>query len=493
MSDGPAEPRTVPPTGPTPPRPVLPAGAAPSGPVPTGAVPPGAPAPWPAPAGGGEVEPRQRLHPLSPVLHGAKSLVVVIAGLSWSTLSRVGFGWFAAMVAVLALGATVLSVVSWYNTGYHVVGRELRVYEGLLWRRTRAIPLERLQAVEVVRPLLAQLSGLAELRLEVVGGGKTEAPLAYLGVADAARLRDRLLALAGRVAQVPAPEHAAAAVVPGAPAPAVAAPGRPLHAVRNQSLLISQLLTPQAFLLPFGVAFVVIQFLTAGSWSFVAVASTLTAMAGVLLQPVRRVLDDWNFRLARDGGTLRVHNGLLETRSQTVPLARVQTVRATWPLLWRVNGWLRLRLEVAGFSVAEADDRNRPDRLLPVGDLPTATMIVAEVLPGVRLDTLTLSPPPARTRWLHPLGRRALGAGLFDEVFASRSGRLTRQLVIVPYARIQSVRVVQGPIQRRLGLASVHADTAGGSGATAQDRDLAEAWALAADLNLRAHHARRPT
>ncbi|WP_435207537.1 PH domain-containing protein [Micromonospora sp. bgisy143] len=443
--------------------------------------------PWPAPGSGGGGEPRQRLHPLSPLLHGAKSLVVVIAGLSWSTLSRVGFGWFAAMVVVLALGATVLSVISWYNTGYHVVGRELRVHEGLLWRRTRAIPLERLQAVEVVRPLLAQLTGLAELRLEVVGGGKTEAPLAYLGVAEATRLRERLLALAGR----------AAPVDETAPATRVETPtvvrGRPLHAVRNQNLLVSQLLTPQAFLLPFGLAFVVVQFVTAGSWSFIAVASTLTAMAGVLLQPIRRVLDDWNFRLARDGDTLRVHNGLLETRAQTVPLDRVQTVRATWPLLWRVNDWLRLRLEVAGYSVADADDRNRPDRLLPVGDLPTATMIVGEVLPGVRLDALTLSPPPPRTRWLHPLGRGALGAGLFDRVFATRSGLLTRQLAIVPYARIQSVRVVQGPVQRRLRLATVYADTAGGSGAAAQDRDLAEAWALAADLTRRTHQARRPT
>ncbi|WP_433461210.1 PH domain-containing protein [Micromonospora sp. CA-248212] len=453
---------------------------------PYSAGPPGAIQPWPAPASGGGGEPRQRLHPLSPLLHGAKSLVVVIAGLSWSTLSRVGFGWFAAMVVVLALGATVLSVISWYNTGYHVVGRELRVHEGLLWRRTRAIPLERLQAVEVVRPLLAQLTGLAELRLEVVGGGKTEAPLAYLGVADATRLRERLLALAGRVAP------------PGDTAPATrvetptAVRARPLHAVRNRDLLVSQLLTPQAFLLPFGVAFVVVQFVTAGSWSFIAVASTLTAMAGVLLQPIRRVLDDWNFRLARDGGTLRVHNGLLETRAQTVPLDRVQTVRATWPLLWRVNDWLRLRLEVAGYSIAEADDRNRPDRLLPVGDLPTATMIVGEVLPGVRLDTLTLSPPPPRTRWLHPLGRGALGAGLFDRVFATRSGLLTRQLAIVPYARIQSVRVVQGPVQRRLRLATVYADTAGGSGAAAQDRDLAEAWSLAAELTRRAHHQAHP-
>jgi len=48
-------------------------------------------------------ERRQRLHPLSPALHGAKSLVVVIAGLSWSPLSRVGFGWFAVLAVVLFL------------------------------------------------------------------------------------------------------------------------------------------------------------------------------------------------------------------------------------------------------------------------------------------------------------------------------------------------------------------------------------------------------
>ncbi|TDC22192.1 hypothetical protein E1211_31595 [Micromonospora sp. 15K316] len=433
------------------------------------------------------------MHPLSPALHGAKSLVVVIAGLSWSTLSRVGFGWFAALVVVLALGATVLSIISWYNTGYHVVGRELRVYEGLLWRRTRAIPLERLQAVEVVRPLLAQLTGLAELRLEVVGGGKTEAPLAYLTVADAAALRARLLTLAGPAgAPAVAPTPGQPVPTPAEPVtPTAAPPGRPLHTVRNNDLLVSQLLTPQAFLLPFGVAFVVVQFLSEGSWSFIAVASTLTAMAGVVLQPVRRVLDDWNFRLARDDGTLRVRNGLLETRAQTVPLHRVQTVRATWPLLWRMKGWLRLRLEVAGYSVGEGDERNRPDRLLPVGDLPTAELIVGEVLPGVRLAGLPLTPPPPRARWLHPLGRNALGAGLHERVVAVRSGLLTRQLTVVPYARIQSVRVVQGPLQRWLRLATVHADTAGGSGAAAESRDVDEAWALAAELAARTRTARR--
>ncbi|WP_033662021.1 PH domain-containing protein [Salinispora vitiensis] len=447
--------------------------------------PAGVPTP-PVPPHGAER--RQRLHPLSPALHGAKSLVVVIAGLSWSTLSRVGVGWFVVLAVVLALGATVLAVVSWYNTGYQVVDRELRVHEGLLWRRTRAIPLERLQAVEVVRPLLAQLTGLAELRLEVVGGGKTEAPLAYLSVADAAALRQRLLALAG-----PQPEAAAPAPDTSPVGPEAAPPDRPLHTVRNADLLLSQLLTPQAFMIPFGVAFVATQFLSGDSWSFVAVASTLTAMAGVLLQPIRRVLDDWNFQLARAADTLRIRNGLLETRAQTVPLHRVQSVGATWPLLWRAKGWLRLRLEVAGYSTGEADGRNRPDQLLPVGQQPVAEAILAEVLPGVRLDDLPLTAPPTRARWLNPLGQPVLGAGLHERVFAVRSGLLTRHIVVVPYARIQSVRVVQGPVQRRLGLATVHADTAGGAGAAARDRAVAEAWALAAELTARAHQARRAT
>ncbi|WP_433386429.1 PH domain-containing protein [Micromonospora sp. KLBMP9576] len=490
----PAEP-VVPPAHPHwPPGPTHGGPHQPPGPTPGGLHPPPDPTPGglhPPPAGTGpqDAEARQRLHPLSPALHGAKSLVVVIAGLSWSTLSRVGFGWFAVMAAVLALGTTVLAVVSWYFTGYQVVGRELRVHEGLIWRRTRAIPLERLQAVEVVRPLLAQLTGLAELRLEVVGGGKTEAPLAYLSVAEATALRQRLLALAGRVTAEAGPPPVGGPVT--AASPPSAPPGRPLHTVRNKDLLVSQLLTPQAFMIPFGVAFLVVQFLSEDSWSFIALASTLTAMAGVLLQPVRRVLDDWNFRLARDEGTLRVRNGLLETRAQTVPLDRVQTVGVTWPLLWRVKGWLRLRLEVAGYSAGETDQGSRPDRLLPVGDAATGEAIVAEVLPGVTLAALPLSPPPTRARWVNPLSRGVLGAGLHTRVFAVRSGLLTRQLALVPYARIQSVRVVQGPLQRRLRLATVHADTAGGAGAAARDRDLAEAWALAAELTARAHAARR--
>jgi putative membrane protein len=426
-------------------------------------------------------EPRRRLHPLTPLVKGARALVVIIAALSWQTFGRAGLAWFAAMVVAALIGQVILSVISWYFTGYQVVGRELRIHEGLVFRRSRAIPLERLQSVEVVRPLTAQLTGLAELRLEVVGGSKTEAPLAFLTVDEARALRERLLVLAGKASEAaPAesPEREQAHVE------------RPIHAVTNRDLLISQLLTPQTLFIPVGVAFVVIQFATEATWSFIGIASTLTAMAGVLLQPVRRVLADWNFRLARQDGSLRVRGGLLETRSQTMPLDRLQAVEVTWPLLWRAKRWLRLRPHVAGIAAPSSADNAGGGRLLPVGDPDTARLVLAEALPGVALDEILFTQPSRRARWLHPFAWRVLGAALTDQVVAHREGLLTREVLVVPYARIQSVRVVRGPLQRRLGLATVYADTAGGPSAAARDRDVSEAWELAATLAERSRQAR---
>ena len=449
----------------------------------------------------GTPEPRRRLHPLSPLLHGAKSIAVIIAALSWQTLSQVGLETFALVVVGVAVLVVIYSLFNWWNTGYHVVGKELRIQDGLLWRRNRAIPLERLQAVELRRPLLAQLTGLAELRLEVVGGHKTEAPLAYLTVRDAAALRARLLALAGRtpLAEQTAPDgRTPDAASPATTEPAAAAPSpraleRPLVRVDNRDLVISQLLTPHAFFLPVGIAFVIMQFVLEGSWTFIGIASTITAMAGVLLQPVRRILQDWDFRLAQDAdGRLILRYGLLETRSQVVPLHRLQSVGVTWPLLWRGKHWLHMRLDIAGFANPESRDGKRSDRLLPVGDLATARALFAEVMPGVDLRALPTYPPPERARWLHPFALRYLGAGLTPEVFVTRWGLLTRELSVVPYARMQSVRVVQGPIQRLLRLATVHADTAGSRTVSARDRDIADAWALADQLAMRARLARGP-
>jgi len=429
--------------------------------------------------------PRRRLHPLSPFLHSIRQLVALVAVISWQGFAQLGLARFLGVVGLILIGAVAFSVITWRFTGYEVTGRELRIYEGTFSRRVRAIPLERLQSVEVVRPLLAQLSGLAELRLEVVGGGKAEAPLAYLTVSEAGSLRTRLLELAK-----------GGPVVPDEGAPRE--PGRVLYAARDEDLLLSQVLTPEVIFLPIAAAFVVVQFALAGSFGFIAIASMVTALIGVLVRPVRRVTRNWRCTLTERETQLHIRRGLTETHSQTVPVQRVQAVTVTWPLIWRPKRWLKATVDIAaqGSQGARSDDQEATT-LLPVATLAETRAIVPWLLPRVDGDlapvdiaSLPLTGVPDRAAWVVPLARQVLAAGVTPHVFATVDGLLTRRLRLVPYARIQSVRVRQGPLQRHLGLATVHVDIAGAPPASAPERDVLEAYELARELTLRARAAR---
>ncbi|HEX6681429.1 MAG TPA: PH domain-containing protein, partial [Candidatus Limnocylindrales bacterium] len=106
------------------------------------------------------VIPRQRLHPLSPVLKGFRLLVLAIVALSWRGLEDLRLRNWLALVGVLLVVLLVYSFIAWTVTGYEVVGRELRIHEGLISRRVRTVPLERLQAIEVIQPFQARIFGL---------------------------------------------------------------------------------------------------------------------------------------------------------------------------------------------------------------------------------------------------------------------------------------------------------------------------------------------
>ena len=225
---------------------------------------------------------------------------------------------------------------------------------------------------------------------------------------------------------------------------------------------------------------------------FFTIASMISAFVATIGAPIMRTLNFWNFRLARsEDGKLRIRHGLLTSRSQVVPVHRIQSLTLTWPLLWRAKAWLRVTLAVAGqSSVGSEGGKAETDRLLPVATLEDARAIMPYVMPGVDPANLPMTPVPRKVRWLAPLRARVLAAGLSDEVFGAVDGFATRTLTIVPYGRIQSVRLTQGPWQRRLGVATVHADVAGSTPVSAAHRPVAEARAWARDLAIRSHAAR---
>jgi putative membrane protein len=427
------------------------------------ADPPEAPA-ADAPPSGPEPEPPTpatwtRLHPMTPLLRSWKVLAVVFAivaqnGLRNPDVSDLGIAVAAALPVAVAYG-----YLSWRFTRYGFTGDDLTLETGVLFRRSRRVSLSRLQAVDVVRPLFARALGLAELRLEVAGGGATEAPLAYLSLPDAQRLRAQLLARAAGIdADTPeAPERVLARV----PFPAVFWSG---------VLRVPLIVVTVWFVLVIAVAAVV--------ESVTIVGLTLPLVLAVGGTLAAWVTTNFDFTVAESPDGLRLRHGLLETRAQTVPPGRVQAVRISEPVLWRRRGWVRVQVNVAGYGGGGASGATT-STLLPVAPLPVALAVVSRVLPGVDVTGVPLAGVPGRARWRAPVTWGRLAAGADDAVFVARRGRFHRETDLVPHARTQSVRLTQGPWERPLGLATVWVDTCPGPvTVSAAHRDAADARAL---------------
>lgn len=423
-----------------------------------------------------------RLHPLSPVIRGGKALVPLVIVLSPTAVRRgSGDGGITHHLTDLIIAAVVIAigVVSWLVTRWRIEGGALRIETGLLRRSSQRYPLSQVQAIDTVRPTLARAFGLAELRVRMGGSTHGHGRLAYLTNYDAEIVRGRLLALAhGMDADTaPPPERLLLTVPPGRLA---------------ASILIS---------LPGGVTIAVLGGVIAGA---VVAPDQLGAWIGGFVFPLfalatvswRRFNGEYGMTVAEAPDGLRLRAGLLQTVAETIPSGRVQAVRLSEPLMWRPLGWCRLEVDVAGHERRAGEDSSvsHPLRaVLPVGRLEDARWLLERILPEAAAARAGAAAPPRRALWKAPLRYHFLSWGRTDTCVAATAGRVTRRTSWVPLAKVQSIRWTQGPVQRRLGLATVHLDTAGRAvRAALRDRGVAEAETVLGELIELSRRARRP-
>lgn len=389
----------------------------------------------------------RRLHPLTPLLRGWAYLAGAIVLLGQNALRNPGpIGLYVAGALGFAVLATIVGAVSWWFTRYGFDGDALRIDSGVLMRRSRRVRMDRLQAVDVYRPLVGRLLGVSELRMEVAGGGESEAPLRYLSGDDAVRLRAELLARAAGI-DADTPE----------------APERVIHETPLDRLVWSTLLSG-GFV--FGVLFLLAltgALIMVPNSARLGIASTmlpgLLAAGYALWAQLGR---NFGFVLAESPDGYRIRKGLLDTQHQTVPPGRVQGVLIREPWLWRLKGWAEVHVDVAGYAGhASGDAATRTSTLLPVAPLEEAKEVARQVL---RADpsAVLLDPAPQRCRWLRPIQWARLAYGADEKIVVVQDGRFIRRLTIVPHAKTQSVRMTQGPLQRKLRLATMHVDTTPG-------------------------------
>ena len=471
----------------------------------------------------------QHLHPLSPLLRGGIASVAVLAYVLSQQLDTLfgargedptggHLGWAAVAVLVVLVLIVAGAWVSWRFSRYRLGSTLIELRTGVLFRQHRQVRFDRIQAVDVGRPLLARLVGLSEVVVQSAGGRDANLKLAFLADPVAQAVRERLVELArhsdevattGSVAPAsgitageghgaPDPDRAPG----GAADPALAAPVTDATRVLGvPNLRIVQSILYGGPALTFLVAVpALLASLALGAGGMVAWLGPMTLGIGGSL--LKRLTHEANFELHHQGDRLRIRHGLTDLRTTTVPLHRVQAVELRQTLPWRLLGWWRIRVNVAG--VGGSRDEDTETVVLPVGTRDEALRVLELLRPGIPAGvsvgamegsgaTEGLVTASRRARRLDPLAWRRLGYAALPDCLVLRHGRLYRTAQVVPHARIQSMRVTQGPLQRHQGVATVSlVSTPGPVSPVVEHLDVEQAHRLLDEQSARSGAARRP-
>ena len=302
----------------------------------------------------------------------------------------------------------------------------------------------------------------------------------------------------------------------------------PLYSVDGATLLGSLLRSSSVYVLGLTVIgtlavgiLIIVDSMTGGE-ALTIISSYITIVIGTATIVWSQFNSAWNFQAAATPSGIRMRYGLTSDTSRTLPPGRVHGVGIAQPILWRRKDWWKVDVTVAGREDRSQDGQNRQfgNLLLPVGSRDTALRalwlvvpdlgvpdpdrLLAQALIGRDDDGVGDPQAPAgsaergfvrisrRGRLFRPLTWRRAAIALTDTCVIIRHGRWRRRVAVFPYERIQSLRVRQGPLARRRGLASLRLDmVAQEVSASITNLDAADAKALAARISQRALHRAR--
>lgn len=455
----------------------------------------------------------RRMLLIRPVLDVVKSLPVLIGTV---ILGR-GNGWEWVGLAITAL--TVIVGVSHVLTSrYRITADQVEWTTGLLLRKHRAIPLDRVRTVDVTSEPKHRLFSLSAVRIGTgrhshgQGPGGDQVVLDAVSATEAHRLRTVLLHRKEVAATeaAPPPEQVVAEVdrkwLRYAPftLSGLAVVGAVFATVwhfAHQLNIAPKNVGPLRDVLD-GLA-------NTAVWLIVVVAAVALLVVVSLLSVGGYVLSFWNFRLTRESeGTLHIRRGLITTRSVSIEEDRLRGVEVKEPLPLRMAGGARLTAIAGGLREGKGGDKGG-GLLLPPAPIGRVHEVAADVLrENFDPATVPLNRHPRRalnrrlTRavggvlllaaalfglawidflpwwmWQVALGLvpfaavvgwdryRNLGHAIVGRYLVSRSGSLSRSTVAIRREGLIGIVVSRSFFQRRGGLITVVAPIAAGKGA----------------------------
>lgn len=464
----------------------------------------------------------RRVHWLTPLLQVWQALVIIVVVVLTQSLNNVimliknlrenvpGHPGILLLVITVPLAMLALLIIylyfAWRATSWIVTATDVQYRRGIFFKKHRKIPLDRVQSVDVYRPLAARIFGLGALRVESAGGQGSRVEIQFLANKYLDRARREVVArIAGRTLPN---EHSSQQRGQGLAGTALFAeddyhlaadeyevyrvsPGRLVASI----LLCSEVIWLLILTLAAGIGAVATLVALKVGFSAIMSGGVISTIILIAILPLMIVSIAWsNFNsrfnfsanITHDG--IRVTSGLLALKSQTLPPGRIHAIRFLQPLLWRPFGWWQAEVTLAGHGVETSGDQKKQaadNLLLPVGTLEQAKIILDMAIrdlginEGVEREKLLqaafngknseseavgfFTSIGKKAQILDPLARFRRAFAATDTVLIYRDGWLRRKVTFAPHERAQSVTTSAGPVQRSLGVAGVRLDLVPGT------------------------------
>jgi len=485
-----------------------------------------------------------RLHPLTLLfgilkgLRGIPLIPLVFFGGRWT--------WVLPILFMFTVISILSAFIRYFSFSYHIQGNELITQQGIIERKQRIIPLERVQEISIEQSVFQRLFDVVEAKIETGGGQGAEATLSVLSRSEADRLRravfDRVEAIKAR------------GVDPELVQPPIPRERMVIHRLGINDLVIAGLTTNHLVsamvlagalwnfaddILPDTIyqrAADIIYSLTRQLAAQGAMQAIIIAAVGVfsilviglLFSILGSILLFYGFTFSRRGEDLHRAYGLFTQRASSLPRHRIQVLKIEEKMMRRLFGLATLRADTSGRTRENEDDNEGRDVLIPIVKRAAIDQLLPVIFPDYisdraewkRVSKLAIRRGMVKggifcllvasalftyqrefiALWpllflpiiylVNLIRYRNLGYAMGDLYFRTRHGWLGRSTQIVPINKIQAVEVSQTPFDRRLGLATMSVDTAGqaftGGGPHVTNLPIAEAQTIAATLAQRA-------
>lgn len=450
---------------------------------------------------------QKRLHPIAVGASFLKQLKDMIFPLLAVTIfggRGTDWGLFSFFTPIAFVTLTfIFGVLNWLRFTYRIEENELRIESGIIVRKKRYIPFERIQSLDLTEGILHRAFGLVKLNVETAGGSgkqEAEAVLAAISKEEANKIqaifsasKDADTWSEGEILQEQAMIYKMTQTDLFILAVTSGGTGVILSAAFAFLMQFDEII-------PYKLVYRQFENLVDNGILFVTMLLAMGLFAVWLMALVGTLFKYGNFTVMKTKDDLIITRGLLEKRQITVPLKRIQAIRITQNPIRQLIGYASVYVENAGGSLENGELAKVI--LLPVVKNGEIKRILGDCLLDYHFD-VKIHPAPKRAlirylmkgwlfilpiviipvfflkpwvwvsffailtvTYIQYLAYRDAGWGIEGNQLALQYRRLTKNIVFMEKGKIQSANIEQSFFQRKKELSTIQALIKSGQGGT---------------------------